>query len=233
MHPRVICRLIPFPKLILDLGSGLGTYTIFLEQDGCEAHGIDIDIDLIKIARKCADKMRTNPNFVVANAEKLPYQDESFDFCFANSLLEHVKNFETVIEEVARILKANGLFALCTTNRLHPFQREVKLTSSFYFPFYPLLPARLKKRIISYCLEKRPDLVNYTDYPAINWFTHSQLKNLLRKKGFRVFEHLEVLNQSDLKGARKRLLPLFQKKGFLNLIFHVYSSTVILYTIKK
>jgi len=232
MHGRALKKLIPFPKRALDLGSGPGAFTIFLGNQGCEAHGIDIDLDLIKIARQRAREVNVNPYFVVANAEKLPYRDESFDLCVANSLLEHVNDFEAVLDEVARVLKVNGLLALCTTNRWHPFQKEVKLTSSIYFPFYPWLPSRFKDLFIKYCMQKRPDLVNYTDLPAIHWFSYGQLKSLLTDKGFRVYEYLHMLSQSDMRGLKKLLLPLFQGSRILNLIYHFYCSTVTLYAIK-
>ena len=233
MHPKLICRLIPFPNRVLDLGTGLGGYAICLERDGCEVHGVDIDADIIKIAQTRADKMCANPNFIIANIEKLPYKDESFDFCFANSLLEHVKNYQLLIDEVARVLKVNGLFALCTTNRLRPFQREVKLTSRFYFPFYGLLPQFIKKKFIHYCLTRRPDLINYTDYPAINWFTYVQLKTLLHQRNFEVFGMLEVYKPSDLTGVRKRIFSFISKSKSLKTLVYIFFLGGVLYALKE
>lgn len=233
MRPELIGRLMPYrPQRVLDLGCGVGIATIFLERGGCECHGVDIVRDLTKIARIRAKKMHTNPSYIVANVEKLPYRDNSFDFCIASSILEHVRDYKLVIKEATRVLKACGLLALCTTNKLHPFQREVKLNSLLYFPFYPWLPKRFKRKIIRFLLEKRPDLLNYTEHPAIHWFTYNQLKDLLRKKGYHVFEHIDTLKQADLRGWQRLVLPAVKRFKVLRIFFYIYAPTVTLYAIK-
>jgi len=233
IHARALRSLISFPKRVLDIGCGLGTSAILFGRHGSESHGIDIDMDLVRIARQRASTCSCTPYFVVAGAERLPYRAESFDFCIADSVLEHVENFEGVIDEVARVLKVNGLFALCTTNRLHPFQREVKLTSFLYFPFFGLIPSHLRRKFIRYCLEKRPDLINFTDLPAVNWFSHEQLGNHLRQRGFRVVESLDLLRESDVRGIKRLILPIVVRSRILRQAYHIYASVVVLYAVKQ
>lgn len=100
---------------ILDLGCGDGrvTGTIFSskgsswnESGACTLVGIDPDVEDSAVARKSGlyEKVYTCP----ANA--IPEQSNSFDFCFANSVIEHIGNIDEVLAEVVRVLKPNGKF---------------------------------------------------------------------------------------------------------------------------
>jgi SAM-dependent methyltransferase len=44
--------------------------------------------------------------------QKLPFEDQSYDFVFASHLLEHIPNDEKAISEIRRILKPNGIAIL-------------------------------------------------------------------------------------------------------------------------
>lgn len=233
IHARAIKRLIPFPKRFLELGAAVGTSCILFQGLGCESHGIDLVEDLVRAARDRANRLGVSPHFLVASADCLPYKAETFDFCTADSLLEHVEDYQSVLNEAARVLKSNGMLAIITTNALHPFQKEVKITSRIFFPFYSWLPHRLKLKFIRYCLQKRPDLVNYSEHPAVNWFTHRGLTALLEKGGFRVVEYLDTIDASSKRGIKKWLIPFFQRNPILRSLYRVYTPVVSLYAIKK
>ena len=44
--------------------------------------------------------------------QKLPFEDQSYDFVFASHVLEHIPNDEKAISEIRRILKPNGIAIL-------------------------------------------------------------------------------------------------------------------------
>jgi len=100
---------------ILDLGCGDGrvSSTIF----SCAQHsrnkegpntliGIDPDVEDSAIARRSGfyEKVHT------CSASAIPEGNGSFDFCFANSVIEHIPNIDEVLVEVGRVLKPNGKF---------------------------------------------------------------------------------------------------------------------------
>jgi SAM-dependent methyltransferase len=100
---------------ILDLGCGDGrvSSTIFScaehRPDKKGAHsviGIDPDVEDSAIARKNGlyEKVHT------CSANAIPEQNDSFDFCLANSVIEHIPNIDQVLAEVGRALKPNGKF---------------------------------------------------------------------------------------------------------------------------
>jgi 2-polyprenyl-3-methyl-5-hydroxy-6-metoxy-1,4-benzoquinol methylase len=230
---KYACRLKPLsPGLkLLDIGCGPGLFTAFWVERGVEGAGIDIDLSLVKVARDHFEKKSAKARFLVGRVEELPYQPGLFDICFANAILEHVQDWQATLKEVTRVLKDDGLLVFSTTNKLHPFQHEINR-----FPFYPWIPERIKKKILEKIMKHRPDLVNYTEYPAIHWFTYEKLKVFLHGLGYEVFTRLDLIEQSDLTGWKataKPSLPIIKNRRWLRYLYYFYSLDVSVYAIKR
>ncbi len=96
---------------VLDLASGLGTTAIFLaEEFGVSITGIDVsEINVKKSNLLAQDKgLGERVKFVVANAEKLPFEDQSFDVIISECSLCLFQNKELAILEMNRLLKFGG-----------------------------------------------------------------------------------------------------------------------------
>ena len=97
---------IVFEPPTLDLACGTGHFARILLGDmlitGC---------DLDEITVRVAAKQKTLDALSVADARALPYPDSAFNSVLANCALEHIQDVEQVIAEVARVLKAFGIFA--------------------------------------------------------------------------------------------------------------------------
>jgi SAM-dependent methyltransferase len=87
--------------------------------------GIDPDLEDSAIARRSGlyEKVHT------CSANAIPEGSNSFDFCFANSVIEHIPHIDDVLLEVARILKPNGKFIFTVPST--GFDRLMK-TSRFW-----------------------------------------------------------------------------------------------------
>src|SRR5688500_7673193 len=73
---------------LLDVGCGPGSITLGLAEvvAPAETIGLDIQERSIELARQAAlDTGVTNARFEVGDCYKLPFDDESFDVCYANS----------------------------------------------------------------------------------------------------------------------------------------------------
>lgn len=53
---------------------------------------------------------------LVADLQQVPLIDESVELVVSNSVLEHIYDYQTVIDEAYRILKKGGYFYLCVPN---------------------------------------------------------------------------------------------------------------------
>ncbi len=100
-------------EMILDVGCGPGRWyepIKYLLPDA-SYYALDLHPGMLVNHPNRAD-------VVVADAQKLPYEDSSFDVVMANHMLFHVADTEAAIMEFRRVLKPDGLF-MATTNSVH------------------------------------------------------------------------------------------------------------------
>jgi len=89
-------------SVVLDVGCADG-YVLkkTLEiNDSCKCYGVDVLEKNLKEIPNC--------DIRVADARNLPFADKFFDIVFVLDMLEHVKDFEQIINEIKRVLKPNG-----------------------------------------------------------------------------------------------------------------------------
>lgn len=102
-------------ELVVDLGSATGAANRPLQKRFRAARIISVDLThrmLLKARNK--KSWFSNSAFVQANAEALPFRNESIDLIFANLLLPWVSDHSKLFSEVARVLRKGGVFAFAT-----------------------------------------------------------------------------------------------------------------------
>lgn len=106
---------------ILDLGCGNGYYSYLLSKIplNLEITGIDSHLNAIIDARALIRKDKAT--FIIGNAEKLPFPQNSFDKIIMSEIIEHVKDDIKVLKEAKRVLKMGGILVLTTPNKDYPF----------------------------------------------------------------------------------------------------------------
>lgn len=108
---------------LLDAGCGRGVFVFELARRG-EAHGIDFNDKFIKEARQHAIEKSLNCNFKKGQLEEMPYEKSFFDEVHCHHTLEHVKNFEKSVRELARVMKEGG--SVCITVPHWTMERTIK-----------------------------------------------------------------------------------------------------------
>jgi len=223
-------RLLPerTPLRVLDIGCGTGAWSVHWVARGCKVSGVDFDPDFIARALRRQGLAGTGLfEGIVADATKLPRSIGEFDVVTLNSLLEHVPDWRAAVNEAVRMLAPGGVLLLHTSNRYHPFQGEVN-----HFPFYPWLPGAVRDRVLAWIMKHRRDLVNYTDYPAVNWFSYPQLSRVLREMNLEVYDRLDLMDPAQMTGLRAALrwmAPAHGRRARGKFFFYLASPTVSLY----
>jgi ubiquinone/menaquinone biosynthesis C-methylase UbiE len=105
---------------ILNIGCGMGREAFCLYELGFSVIGIDISEQAIIGAKKIAEEINMNVNFLQTNGLDLPFDDSTFDVIIiwnqTFGLLYGNHNKEYVINECRRVLKKNGILSFSGHN---------------------------------------------------------------------------------------------------------------------
>jgi len=97
---------------ILDIGCGGGGLCYRLQESN-QVTGLDYSKAAIKMVRDNRQNFKIKFKTILASAEKLPFQKESFDVIIGSEIIEHLSRPSLVLAEVKRVLKKKGCF-ICT-----------------------------------------------------------------------------------------------------------------------
>jgi len=103
----------PYPTA-LELGCGTGFFLVNLAVAGVIAPDggavTDISPGMVEVAQRNAAAAGLRVTGRVADAESLPYDDDSFDLVVGHAVLHHIPDVELALREVLRVLRPGGRF---------------------------------------------------------------------------------------------------------------------------
>jgi SAM-dependent methyltransferase len=96
----------------LELGCGTGFFLLNLKLAGVVEHGhvTDLSPGMVEVAQRNASRLGFEVEGRVADAERIPYDDGTFDLVVGHAVLHHIPNVEQSLREVLRVLKPGGRF---------------------------------------------------------------------------------------------------------------------------
>lgn len=99
---------------VLDIGCGTGDDIATMARVvGPTGHAVGVDSSDAMVAESIRRHSGLpGVSFQVADAQRLPFEPESFDACRAERTLQHVKDPDGAVGEMARVLKPGGRVAL-------------------------------------------------------------------------------------------------------------------------
>lgn len=98
---------------LLDVGCGNGLYYSKLQarNQTVDYHGIDLMQSMLD-----HHPLAGTNRVTLSNAEKLPFDDDSFDIVMANHMIHHVQNIEVALAECRRVLVTGGVLVIATNS---------------------------------------------------------------------------------------------------------------------
>lgn len=99
----------------LEIGSGTGYFSLNLLQAGVieRATCTDISPGMLEALKANAERLGLEVRPVRAEAELLPFEDESFDLVFGHAVLHHIPDLAKAFGEFHRLLRPGGTIVFC------------------------------------------------------------------------------------------------------------------------
>lgn len=178
----------------LDVGCGTAALVKVAQQSFRFAVGCDVAFRWLLIARKRLKEAGLPVNLVCCCADYLPFSENVFDTVASVSLLEHLPQAGTAIDELGRVTKHGGSIFVWTTNRfsLAP-EPHVRVWGVGFLP-RRWMPAYVKRR-------------RGMAYEGKRLLSYFELRKLLRRTGLRPVEFtlpmVTAADRGDLRGLER------------------------------
>ena len=117
-----LLRLVAFDgyrgRSVLEVGCGAGVDLVRFARGGAEVTGVDLAASAIDMARANFEQQGLAGRFEVADGERLPFPDTSFDLVYAHGVVQYTADPRRLVEECRRVLKPGGEAVFQVYNRI-------------------------------------------------------------------------------------------------------------------
>ncbi len=128
----------------LEVGCGTGRIAagVAAHTKNIEVKGVDISETMLAVAKNIAEEARVGHkvSFEIADAKKLPFDDNTFDSVFCHNMLHHIPDPLPVLKEMSRVVKEDGAFLV------RDLVRKPYLKAGMHVWFFGLTYNRLMKK---------------------------------------------------------------------------------------
>lgn len=98
---------------VLDVATGTGNLALQAAEAGADVVGLDLTPELFAAARRRAESLGVEVEWIEGDAEALPYGDEAFDRVLSVFGVQFAPRHEVVAAELVRVCKPGGVVGLC------------------------------------------------------------------------------------------------------------------------
>ena len=165
-----------YNQKLIDVACGTGDIAkLFLNRvnELSEITCVDPNKGMIKKGKEKLNEYK-NLNWIVASAEKLPVDENSFDFYTISFGLRNTKNIDKALAEAYRVLKPGGRF-LCLE-----FSKIQNSSLEFIYKKYSKLIPKIGKLIVG---EKQP--YEYLIKSIEEFINQEELVEIMKKNNFK------------------------------------------------
>jgi SAM-dependent methyltransferase len=116
---------------VLDVATGTGNAALRAAQAGARVTGIDLVPELVAVGRERAEANGLAVAWDVGDAERLPYEDASFDRVLSVFGIQFAPRHQVVADELVRVCRPGGTIALVNWTPGGLIGRLLKLVGSY------------------------------------------------------------------------------------------------------
>jgi SAM-dependent methyltransferase len=213
---------------VLDVGCGTGNSTEALVEKASKVVGADHDKAMIAESGRLAEQKKLSIEYVVAPAEKLPFEDNSFDAVISGSAFHWFATNEAV-QEIKRVHKT-GTPCMIFWLRDEPGAEEDEINPEFFKKYnWQVVPQKLwSQDTIKELLETN----GYSNVVATS-IPHSETYTLDERVGLETTSSaFALLSPEDKESFVKDITEDLQKKLGSRLHFEIKMQIKVVYGFK-
>lgn len=110
--------------------------------------------------------------------------------------------------------KPGGLFWFSSASSICPIQGEIS-----GFPFFGWYPDNIKTKIMIWSKNNHPELIGYTDHPAMHWWTPSNTRRRLKTAGFdKIWDRWDLRHPSEDNGILRIMIGFAKRFNYFRII---------------
>jgi SAM-dependent methyltransferase len=102
---------------VLEIGTGLGTDLAKFARAGARVTGVDLTEKAISLTRARLDLEGLEGDLYVADAERLPFGEGTFDVVYSWGVLHHTPDTDRAVNEAIRVLRPGGRICVMLYSR--------------------------------------------------------------------------------------------------------------------
>ena len=111
---KLVELVAPAPgKHALDIATGGGHVALGMARQGADVVASDLTPLMLRAARKFITEQGLSAAYMNADAQNLPFADESFDIVTTRLAPHHFPDVQRYVAECARVVRRGGVFGLC------------------------------------------------------------------------------------------------------------------------
>jgi SAM-dependent methyltransferase len=208
---KVISSLISLTgkEKILEIGVGTGVFATIFGTDLEKYFGLDVSKKMLSQAMKFFNK----ENLLIADAENIPFLDDTFDLVCCRNVLKHCSAEKKVVLEMKRVCRPGGKVLVvesCAFNKRDKdlFSQICQITEPHQRPY--LLPSEFRKLFRQAGFRKiRSRTFGYPDFSNNKYLNTFNLSRLEKEQVWDIYRNVSPA----IKKIRK-IKPLKGEPGF-------------------
>jgi SAM-dependent methyltransferase len=117
-----LLRLVDFDgyrdRDVLEVGCGAGVDLARFARGGARVTGVDLAASAIELAAAHLEQQGLGGRLQVADGERLPFADDSFDLVYAHGVVQYTPSPRRLVDECRRVLRPGGEAVFQVYNRI-------------------------------------------------------------------------------------------------------------------
>jgi ubiquinone/menaquinone biosynthesis C-methylase UbiE len=197
-------RFVPFAGLggkdVLEVGCGSGIAVQLFAEAGANVTAVDLTPWAVATTRARVEAFGLEATVLEADAERLPFEDESYDLVFSWGVIHHTTDMEAALSELVRVCRPGGRLVIMLYHRRSIFFVAYRALARF-LP----LARRLGFHFEGARAGEREGLI-------ARHFTRAEVERMLRARGLREIRVEPYGQDAELLPLPRRVrLPITER----------------------